>query len=173
MIDILNDKGEVVGTLPRGLAEYDNHMTENVLVFVFNASGEVWVQLRSQRKKHYPGKWDISACGAVISGEPHQEAARRETFEEMGIEVELRYIESFLNVFSGDNSETRKRLSHLYLGMSNQLPQANDEVDDFKIWQPQALKADVVNYPETYVPSFLTEFNKAMKGYGNLKQSTK
>ena len=136
IIDVLNEDGEVIDTVSREQAERDNHITENVLVFVFNSLGRVWVQLRPQSKNHYPGKWDISACGGVLSDETNEQAAHRETLEEMGIEVDLHYVESFLNVFPGDNGEKRKRLSHLYVGISDKQPQISDEVDEFKDWLP-------------------------------------
>lgn len=110
IIDVLNDDGEVIDTISREEAERDNHTTENVLIFVFNSKGKVWVQLRPKTKNHYPGVWDISACGGVVSGESHEQAAKRETQEEMGLDLELKYVESFLNVFPGDNNEERKRL---------------------------------------------------------------
>ena len=37
MVDVLDANGEVVGTMPRKQAEQDNHMTANVILFVFNA----------------------------------------------------------------------------------------------------------------------------------------
>ena len=170
IIDILNEDGEVIDTISREQAERDNHITENVLVFVFNSRGKVWVQLRPQSKNHYPGKWDISACGGVLSDETKEQAAQRETFEEMGIEVELHHVESFLNVFPGDNGEERKRLSHLYVGVSDEQPQINEEVDEFKNWQPSELRVDVVAHPDAYIPSFIVELDKAIEGYEQLKQ---
>lgn len=172
MIDVLNDEGEVVDTIPRELAERGDHLTQNVLVFVFNSSGNVWVHLRPRNKKHYPGKWDISTCGGVVSGESKDEAAHRETFEEMGIRLELRHAESFLNVFPSENGATHRRLSHLYIGTSDREPQVNVDVEEFKLWKPEDLKASVIKSPEAYVPSFLTELNKALKAYSSLKLST-
>jgi isopentenyl-diphosphate delta-isomerase len=170
MIDILNEEGEVVDTITREDAERDNHTTENVLMFVFNSLGKVWVQLRPMTKRHYPGKWDISACGGIISGETKDQAANRETLEEMGIDVELKYVESFLNVFPGDNGEQRRRLSHLYVGVSDEMPQENDEVDEFRLWEPDALSRDVLASPDQYIPSFVVELDKAVAGYNNLNQ---
>ena len=43
IIDVLSDTGEVIDTISREQAEQDNHITENVLVFVFNSLGKVWV----------------------------------------------------------------------------------------------------------------------------------
>jgi len=89
----------------------------------------------------------------------------------MGIAVNLRHVESFLNVFPGDNGEIRRRLSHLYVGISDEKPRINADVDEFKSWQPKDLRADAAKYAEAYVPSFLIELNKALKGYKNLKNS--
>lgn len=169
IIDVLNDDGEVVDTINREEAERDNHISENVLIFVFNSIGKVWVQLRPKSKNHYPGLWDISACGGVMSGEPHEQAARRETQEEMGLDVKLRYVESFLNIFPGDNGEERKRLSHLYIGVSDEIPEANDEVDEFKLWDPAELGAEVLKRTSEYVPSFIVELDKAVEGRKKLK----
>lgn len=165
IIDVLNEDGEVIDTISREQAEQDNHITENVLVFVFNSLGRVWVQLRPKSKNHYPGKWDISACGGVLSNETNDEAAHRETIEEMGIEVDLHHVESFLNVFPGDNGEERKRLSHLYIGISDEQPKTNEEVDEFKDWEPDELRADVIARPNAYIPSFVVELDKAIDGH--------
>ena len=168
MIDILDETGEVVGTMSREEAEKDNHTTENVLIFVFNSHGKVWVQLRPKTKNHYPGRWDISACGGIVSGENPDKAAKRETFEETGFGPKLHRVESFLNIFPGDNGEERRRLSHLYVGVSDDQPEENEEVDEFKLWTPDDLKLDIQDNPDSYIPSFLFEFDKALKGYKNL-----
>lgn len=168
IIDILNDAGEVIGTVSREEAERDNHITQNVLVFVFNSSGRVWVQLRPITKTHYPGKWDISACGGILSGETPAQAAERETLEETGLRMRLYSVDSFLNAFPGDNGEERKRLSHLFIGISDGEPQVNPEVDDFKDWDPNELREDVAARPDAYIPSFLVEFDMAVEGYNAL-----
>jgi isopentenyldiphosphate isomerase len=141
------------------------------LVFVFNSQGGVWVQLRPKTKRHYPGVWDISACGGIISGEMPTQAAAREAEEELGFAVELRRIESFMNVFPGENGEQRKRLSHLFVGVSDETPRANDDVDEFKIWQPDELRKNVMENPDLYVPSFLLELEKAISTFSFRRQS--
>ncbi len=165
MIDVLDQDGNVIKTISREEAERDNHLTENVLVFVFDTRGNVWAQLRPMTKSHYPGRWDISACGGVVSGESSAEAAEREALEETGLQLDLKYVETFLNVFPGDNGENRKRLSHLYIGISDEAPAANDEVDDFKAWQLDDLFADIAANPDKYIPSFEIELEKALTAY--------
>jgi isopentenyl-diphosphate delta-isomerase len=170
IINVFNENGEVIDTISRGQAEQEGgYLTENVLVFAFNSLGKVWSQLRPMNKNSSPGKWDISVCGGVSSEETHEQAALRETFEETGIEMGLHYTGSFLNVFPGDNGIERRRLSHVYVGTTDEIPQVNEEVDEFKDWQPDELREDAVNNPDKYVPSFIAEYDRGIAGYQNLQ----
>ena len=163
MVDVLNERGEVVVSISREEAEAANHITSNVLVFLFNSRGDVWVQLRPKTKKHYPGRWDISACGGIESGETHEAAAARETKEETGLSVPLLYTGSFLNVFLGDNSEERRRLSYLYIGKTDATPLPGPDADEFVCWGVEELRMELKDHPEKYVPSFGVELEKALK----------
>lgn len=165
-IDVLDESGQVASTVSRDEAEQDNHITANVLVFLFNSLGHVWIQLRSHTKNHYPNRWDISVCGGILSGETPEEAATRETREEAQIDTELHRVESFLNVFEGDNGEERKRLSYLFVGITDAVPVADgEEVSDFKGWAPPELRQDVEQHPFQYVPSMIMELDRAVQGY--------
>lgn len=49
-----------------------------------------------------PGKWDVSAAGAVDAGETVRESAERETLEELGCSLDLKgYRPSFTVNFPG------------------------------------------------------------------------
>ena len=165
VVEVFNASGQAIGEMTREEAERDNHMTKNVLVFIFNSLGKVWTQLRPDWKAHYPNRWDISVCGGVQSGESPEQAAQRETREELGFEPKLQLAESFLNIFPGDNGEERKRLSYLFIGESDKVPRENDEVAEFKVWDLEELRHDVISNPDNYVPSFLLELDKAIKAY--------
>ncbi|HZP55890.1 MAG TPA: NUDIX domain-containing protein [Candidatus Saccharimonadales bacterium] len=165
----MNESGEVVTTLSREEAEKLNHLTQNVLVFLFDSDGRVWIQKRPMNKKHFPSLWDISACGGVSSGEDLTKAVKREVLEETGLETKLIYVESFLNEFPGHNDQTFRRLSHLYIGITNEIPKENREVDEFRAYHYKKLAANVAKSPSKYVPSFLLELNKAVKAYKKQK----
>lgn len=60
-----------------------------VHICVFGENGKMLIQQRSDNKKDWAGKWDISAGGSVISGETSGEGASRELFEEIGIKADL------------------------------------------------------------------------------------
>ena len=60
-----------------------------VHICIFNSKGEMLIQQRQSFKKSWAGMWDLSAAGGVVSGETSQESARRELFEELGLDVDF------------------------------------------------------------------------------------
>ena len=165
MIDVVDENGVVIDTMSREKTEELNHLIQNVIVFVFNSKGEVWIQKRPMHKKHFPGLWDVSACGAVASGEKPEEAAKRETLEEMGLKPELTFVERFLNVFPGHDNKEFRRLSHIFIGVSDEKPQENDEVDEFKKVLHQELEKQIKSHQDQFIPSFLVELEKVIPTY--------
>jgi len=165
MIDVVDENGVVIDTMSREETEDLNHLIQNVIVFIFSPKGEVWIQKRPMHKKHFPGLWDVSACGAVASGEKPEAAAMRETLEEMGLKPKLTYVESFLNEFPGHDNKTFRRLSHLFIGVSDETPKENDEVDEFKRVPYQELDEEIKSHPDQYIPSFLVELEKVIPAY--------
>ena len=59
-----------------------------VHLIIFNSKGEMLIQQRSDNKKNWPSKWDISVGGCVISGENSLQAMIRESKEELGLDLE-------------------------------------------------------------------------------------
>ncbi|ADN02980.1 NUDIX hydrolase [Spirochaeta thermophila] len=84
---LVDDQDRVVGTAPREACHRDpGLMHRTVHVVVMNRRGEVLLQRRSMRKDVCPGRWDTAVGGHVRPGEDHEEAARRELREELGLE---------------------------------------------------------------------------------------
>jgi isopentenyl-diphosphate delta-isomerase len=161
ILDILNEKGEVIGTMSREDSETTNSIVRNAIVILLNPGGEIWIQKRAQTKKHYPGIWDVSAAGAIASGEDPLEAAQRELREEASIATALEFVEEFVNIFPNeDGTQQRTRLSHLYLGVTDQIPQPNEEVERFESYALSQLQKMCLKNPQDFVPSFLLEIEK-------------
>jgi isopentenyl-diphosphate delta-isomerase type 1 len=83
--DVVDEQDRVVGRRLRADVHRLGLVHRAVHVFVFNRSGQVFLQKRSQSKDAWPGAWDTSASGHVDSGEDYDTAARREIGEELGI----------------------------------------------------------------------------------------
>ena len=69
------------------LANGDFHIV--VFIAVFNNAGKMLIQQRQPFKEGWSGYWDITTCGSAVSGDTSQQAASRELYEEVGIEVDF------------------------------------------------------------------------------------
>jgi 8-oxo-dGTP pyrophosphatase MutT (NUDIX family) len=87
LVDIVDDDDRVVDTVPRRRMRAERLRHRAVFVVVASSAGQVLVQRRSDAKDLWPGWWDIGAGGVVAAGEDYDVAARRELFEELGIDA--------------------------------------------------------------------------------------
>lgn len=76
-------------TMYRGDAFRPGDLQLVVHVCVFDGAGRLLLQRRAEDKQLWPGRWDVTAGGAVHAGETSAEGAQRELFEEMGLELDL------------------------------------------------------------------------------------
>lgn len=84
--DVYDENGERTGkTMKRGVPDEGEYLL-CVHVYLYTPDGRFLVQKRSNSKESHPGEWDITG-GAVLRGEESFEGARRETLEEIGIDI--------------------------------------------------------------------------------------
>jgi isopentenyldiphosphate isomerase len=153
LFDVVNEHDEVIGQRTRrdvhrlGL----NHRAVHLLVF--NASGELFLQLRSKTKDCFPGVWDSSASGHVDSGEDYDCCAVRELHEELGLRVE----EVPARVFKIDACpQTAREFVWVYRLTTDQPVTANPEEIERGDWfRPDALNEWIARQPEDFAPAFL------------------
>ena len=129
--DILNEDGTLSGIKKeRELVHRDGDLHGTVHIWIVrpgresgggNEDREILLQKRSRNKDAYPGCYDISSAGHIPSGESAITAARRELFEELGIESvpedfirigSLKY--EFKRVFHGKPFHNRE-ISQVYV----------------------------------------------------------
>lgn len=68
-----------------------------VHIYLYNSKGEFLLTKRSEKLKNYPGLWDMTS-GCIVSGEDSLQAAQREVYEELGVELpeeQLEYMGRF------------------------------------------------------------------------------
>ncbi len=85
IFDIVNERDEVIGRLPRPVVHRDGHKHRAVHVLVFGSDGRIFLQKRSMTKDTFPGAWDSSASGHLDCGEDYDACAVREAREEIGL----------------------------------------------------------------------------------------
>lgn len=86
--DIYDRNGLNTGrTIERGAQCQNGEYHKAVHVCLFNSKGSLLIQKRTANKEAWPGLWDVSSGGSVLSGEESRDAAGRETKEELGVEI--------------------------------------------------------------------------------------
>jgi len=85
IFDVVNERDEVIGSMPRSEVHRLGLMHRAVHILVFNARGEVFLQKRSMSKDRQPGLWDSSSSGHVDRGETYDACAIRELREELSL----------------------------------------------------------------------------------------
>lgn len=60
-----------------------------VHVCIFNKKNQLLIQQRQPFKEGWPNMWDLTVGGSALSGETSQQAAMRETLEEIGYPIDL------------------------------------------------------------------------------------
>lgn len=83
--DVVNADDHVLSQASRSAVHREKLYHRAIHVFVFNNSGQLYLQRRSMTKDTAPGKWVSSCSGHVDAGEDYDTAAYRELGEEIGL----------------------------------------------------------------------------------------
>ena len=88
-IDILTPEGKPTGkTALKSEAHKNGWFHATVHIWLFTADEKILLQKRAMTKKVFPGLWDISVAGHIAAGEDIIAAAKREVFEEIGLQLQ-------------------------------------------------------------------------------------
>jgi isopentenyldiphosphate isomerase len=138
MLEVVNDRGEILGTLPRSEIHGNPSLMHRVVhVLVFNGNGELLLQKRSMNKDVAPGRWDTSVGGHVNAGETLDEALQREMEEELGIaEAEPEFLYTYIHS-NNYESELVYTYSCLYNG---EIRYQESEIDEVRPWNLDEIK---------------------------------
>lgn len=90
IVTIIDLSDQVVDSLPRSEVKKIGHTYRVTYILVFNRSGEVLVQRRTDCKDWCPGRFDLAAGGIIQFNESYELSARRELEEELGITPPLK-----------------------------------------------------------------------------------
>lgn len=89
LIDILTPKGKPTGkTALKSEAHKNGWFHATVHIWLFTSDEKILLQKRALTKKVFPGLWDISVAGHISTGEDIITSAKREVFEEIGLELQ-------------------------------------------------------------------------------------
>jgi len=154
LTQVSDDDKQILGPVKRKAVHGNPALIHrSVHVLVFSRRGELLLQKRSPLKDIQPGKWDTSVGGHVGWGQSYEEAARRETAEELGIaigEIGFLHDSQIRNPIESENIRT--------YWMMHEGPFAfdRDEIDEVRFWTRVEIEAELGQ--GTFTSNFETEF---------------
>ncbi|MCI8344916.1 MAG: NUDIX domain-containing protein [Clostridia bacterium] len=94
--DVLNENGEFTGKIATRKECHEKGLWHRaVYAFIIDKSGNVLLQKRSENKRLWPNKWDVTVGGHVDRGEFGRQALIRECAEELGLNIkdeDIKYL---------------------------------------------------------------------------------
>ena len=148
---LVNEKDEPIGLMGKMEAHEKGLLHRAFSVFIFNSKQEVLLQQRAACKYHSPNLWTNTCCSHPRAGETNQQAGERRLQEEMGLQVPLQEVFSFIYKAPFDNGLTEHEYDHVLIGYSDAQPQINpEEVASWKWLSLEAIKEDILQAPERY-----------------------
>ena len=142
LVDIVDRNGFYTGqSIDKSKAHREGILHKVSVVAIIDKEGKVLLQKRAKNKKTEPGKWDLSAAGHVDSGESSEEAAIRETYEEVGIIInkdELKKVDKYVCKFKIGNDLIINHYSELFVVIKEkiileQIKKQETEVDEARL----------------------------------------
>ena len=158
---LVNEKDEPIGLMGKMEAHEKGLLHRAFSVFVFNSKQEVLLQQRAACKYHSPNLWTNTCCSHPRAGETNQQAGERRLQEEMGLQVPLQEVFSFIYKAPFDNGLTEHEYDHVLVGYSDAQPQINpEEVASWKWLSLEAIKEDILQASERYTAWFKIIFEE-------------
>jgi isopentenyldiphosphate isomerase len=88
ILDLVDDADTVVGQISRDAAWESRARVRVVNAFVKNSEGRLFIPRRTSDKRMFPNCLDMSVGGHVRAGESYLAAFKRETLEELNLDVD-------------------------------------------------------------------------------------
>ena len=165
-IILVNERDIELGTMEKMEAHLQGKLHRAISVFIFNRNGKMLLQRRALGKYHTAGLWSNSACSHPRINEKPIVSAERRIFEEMGLNVRLKFIFKFLYKAKLDNNLVENELDHVFIGISDEKPNINvNEVCEYKYISEYGLNLLVEKEYESFTPWFKECYKKVFKIY--------
>lgn len=88
-LDLVDAQDQVIGKKLRSEIQAEKLQNFRVInAFIVNSKGELWIPRRTASKRIFPLAFDMSVGGHVESGESYDDTFKRETMEELNIDVD-------------------------------------------------------------------------------------
>ncbi|WP_435415912.1 NUDIX hydrolase [Polaribacter aestuariivivens] len=161
LIDILTPEGKSTGkTALKSEAHKNGWFHATVHVWLYTKDEKILLQKRAMTKKVFPGLWDISVAGHIAAGETILASAKREVFEEIGLELQeedFKKIGTRIHQVSHKNGIIDNEFHHVFIAELKipveKLKIQIEEVDDIQLFELSVLTS-TKNLENVLLPRF-------------------
>ena len=171
LLSIVDTQDRVQGAATRAEVHGNNLRHRAVHMFVFNRSGDLFLQKRSGWKDRHPLLWDSSAAGHVPAGEDYDRAALRELKEELGISAPLtRELKLPASEETGEEFIWLYRASH-----DGPFQMPGSEIEHGEFFPPALVSEWLKARPTDFAPGFIacwSSYKKKSKARQNTPNAT-
>lgn len=124
LLDLVNENDEVIEQCYKGIVYQEKKNNFRVInAFLINNKNEVWIPTRSADKKLFPSCLDASVGGHVAAGEDYITACKRETMEELNMNIDD-HVYKFLTKLTPHQDKV-SAFMHVYAIYTNEIPAYN------------------------------------------------
>ncbi len=128
-------------------------------LFLFDESGKLLLQQRSESKRLWPGYWSNTCCSHPRKGESTSVATRRRLRDELDIETPLEFVYKFSYQAEFGSTGSENELCHVFLGKASDEVTPNDhEISAIRFVTIDTLLREFESTPELFTPWFKLEW---------------
>jgi isopentenyldiphosphate isomerase len=153
---LVTPTGQVIGRVLRSEAHGNPDLLHPVVhCLILDGRGRLLLQLRSRNKDVQPGRWDTSVGGHMAEGETPLQAVRRETAEELGIELPEQGPQELYRYLLRSPIESELVTTFLWHceGPFHAQP---EEIDELRFWSVEEIRSELGK--GVFTPNFEDEF---------------
>ena len=152
---LVDENDRAIGTMEKMEAHQKGVLHRAFSVLLFNAKGELLIQKRSASKYHSAGLWTNTCCSHPRPDETLTEAATRRLQEEMGIQVDIEPLYSFIYRVNLDGGLIEHELDHVLIGHFDGEPKLNhNEASAWRYASMTQLKQETLENPSEFTHWF-------------------
>lgn len=160
MLILVDENDEVIGFQEKeSCHDGDGLLHRAFSVFLFDQTGKLLLQKRSQHKRLWGDFWSNSCCSHPRPNEETREAAEKRVREELGVDSCLHFLFKFEYRARYDGRGSENELCHVYAGLLVGEPKVNEfEVSDWRMIGPQSLDRELIEKPGAFTPWLQSEW---------------
>ncbi len=152
---LVDEQDNVIGTEEKLVVHQLGMLHRAFSIFIFRKQHnnlQVLLQKRQVNKYHSGGLWTNSCCGHPRINEEIIIAGQRRLKEELGIDLELKYLESFIYKNKFDNLLVEYELDHILIGVykQNQFNLDPNEVEEIQWINVSELEHKLLDSPKKF-----------------------